>query len=212
MGSNVRRDIRRRRAQPRGGRHAARAGACYRVEAAGAGSMAGWMTGFSWSMPKKPQRIKSRTMIPTIQPQYILWRLVGPMVDAGVPLPDTLPGSFCSGALIGSDMMASSRVCGSLDLSIDVQQKGPAARPVAGGMAGLLARHHRQLDVAGLPGRVVNALRGLDVVRRLGEEDVRHVGLRIAVVEREPARLHLHHDAVAGAEHVVCRGQLEAVG
>ena len=72
-------------------------------------------------------------------------------------------------------------------------------------------RHHRQLDEARLAGRVIDPLRRLAVVRRLRAEDVRHEGLRIAIVEREPARLHLHHDAVARQEDVVRRRQREAV-
>src|SRR5690348_1852732 len=61
---------------------------------------------------------------------------------------------------------------------------------------GLLA-DHGQGDEAGLAGCVVHALRRLHVVGRLRLEDVGHEGLRIAVVQREPARLHLHHQPVA---------------
>ncbi len=59
--------------------------------------------------------------------------------------------------------------------------------------------------------RVVDALRRLPVVLGLRPEDARHEGLRIAVVEREPARLDLHHDPVPRQEHVVRRRQREAV-
>ena len=40
------------------------------------------------------------------------------------------------------------------------------------------------------------------VVARLRLEDVRHERLRVAIVEREPRALHLHHDAVAALERV----------
>ena len=46
--------------------------------------------------------------------------------------------------------------------------------------------HQRQLDKARLAGRVIDALRGLAVIARLGPEDVGNKGLRIAIVEREP--------------------------
>ena len=65
--------------------------------------------------------------------------------------------------------------------------RSPAARAVAAGTTG----SSMKLAVAPAP---IDALRRLHVVRRLGEEDVRHEGLRVAVVEREPARLDLHHD------------------
>ena len=58
---------------------------------------------------------------------------------------------------------------------------------------------------------MVNTLHGLAVVVGLGPEDVRHEGLRVAVVEGEPAGLDLHHDAVAGQEDVAGVGQGEAV-
>ena len=54
-------------------------------------------------------------------------------------------------------------------------------------------------------------LRGLAVVAGLGEENVRYVGLWVAVVEREPARLDLHHDAVARQKHMVHVRQCEPV-
>src|SRR5258708_26124496 len=68
-----------------------------------------------------------------------------------------------------------------------------------------------KLDEARLSRRMVDLLLRLAIILRLGPEDVRNKGLRIAVVEREPAGLHLHHDAVAGQENVVCRWQIEAV-
>ena len=78
--------------------------------------------------------------------------------------------------------------------------------------AGSVGCDDRQLDGAGFARRMVDALGGFPVVLRLGPEDVGDEGLRVAVVEREPARLDLHHDAVAGQEDVVGGGQGEAVG
>jgi hypothetical protein len=75
--------------------------------------------------------------------------------------------------------------------------------------AGLL--HQRQLDIAGVGGRVVDALLGLLVIAGFGEHHVGYEGLRVAVIEREPCRLHLHHDAVAGPEYVVRGGQIELI-
>src|SRR5215472_5134668 len=69
----------------------------------------------------------------------------------------------------------------------------------------------RQIDEGGGPAGVIHALRGLLVVLGAREEYVVDVGLRIAVVERKPARLDLHHQAVAGQEHVVHLRQREAV-
>jgi hypothetical protein len=62
---------------------------------------------------------------------------------------------------------------------------------------------NRQVDVARGFGLVKYPLRGLHVIRGLGKEDVGHKGLRVAIVEREPARLDLHHDPVAGQEYMV---------
>ena len=74
-----------------------------------------------------------------------------------------------------------------------------------------LCRNNRQLDRAAAARRVIHALGRFFVIRGLRQEDVRHKGLRIAVVQREPARLDLHGDAVAGQEHVVGVRQREAV-
>src|SRR5690242_21555778 len=63
--------------------------------------------------------------------------------------------------------------------------------------------HQRQLNKAGLIRGVVNTLCGFVVVGGLGPENIGHKGLRIAVVEREPARLDLHHDAVARKENMI---------
>src|SRR5260370_38729341 len=58
---------------------------------------------------------------------------------------------------------------------------------------------------------MVDLLLRLAIILWLGPEDAWDEGLRIAVVEREPAGLHLHHDAVAGQKDVVCGGQVEAI-
>src|SRR5438876_9520485 len=87
----------------------------------------------------------------------------------------------------------------------------PASRTPSGARR-LLSLDDRQLDEARLPGRVVDPLGRLPIVLRLRPEDAGHERLRIAVVEREPARLDLHHHAMPGPEHVVRVGQGEAVG
>ena len=52
---------------------------------------------------------------------------------------------------------------------------------------------------------------GPPVIAGTGPEDIVHKRLRVAVIEREPAGLDLHHDAVAGQEDMVGDGQGEAV-
>jgi hypothetical protein len=42
--------------------------------------------------------------------------------------------------------------------------------------------HHRQFDEAGMVRRVIDALRGFLIIRRLGPENIRHEGLRVSVV------------------------------
>ncbi len=56
-------------------------------------------------------------------------------------------------------------------------------------------------------GRRVHALGRLHVVARLGVVNAGHELLRVAVDQREPRRLHLHHDAVTLLEHVVVFAQ-----
>ena len=68
--------------------------------------------------------------------------------------------------------------------------------------ADMQLRYHWQLDRARRARRAPDALRRLHVTLRLREHDVRHERLRVAVVEREPARLDLHHDAMARQERV----------
>src|SRR5882762_10324678 len=70
---------------------------------------------------------------------------------------------------------------------------------------------HRQIDEARRAPRMEDPLRGLAVVAGFGKKNVRHVGLWVAVVEREPARLDLHHDAVARQKHMVHVRQCELV-
>src|SRR5579862_6516144 len=70
---------------------------------------------------------------------------------------------------------------------------------------------HRQIDEARDSADVENALRRLLIVLGAREEDVVDVGLRIAVVERKPARLDLHHQTMAGQKHVIHLRQREAV-
>src|SRR5216684_48931 len=68
-----------------------------------------------------------------------------------------------------------------------------------------------QFDESDLAGRMVDALGGFAIVGGLGPENVVNESLRIAVVEREPAGLNLHHDAMAGEEHVIGGGKREAI-
>jgi hypothetical protein len=75
----------------------------------------------------------------------------------------------------------------------------------------LRRRDQRQLNITLLTWSVVNPLHRFLVIGGLGPKDVRYKCLRIAIVEREPARLYLHHDAVTGEEDVVCRRQSELI-
>src|SRR5215471_17466331 len=72
-------------------------------------------------------------------------------------------------------------------------------------------RHNRKFDEARLPGRTIDALRRLLVVGRGRAKDARYERLRLAIVEREPTRLHLHHDAMTRQENVVRRRRRETV-
>src|ERR1700683_2291596 len=75
----------------------------------------------------------------------------------------------------------------------------------------LRLRHQWQFDKTSLAGRVIYALRRFAIVIRLGPENVRDKSLRITVVQRKPAGLNLHHDAMAGQENMVRRGKVEAI-
>src|SRR3546814_5769841 len=66
---------------------------------------------------------------------------------------------------------------------------------------------HAALRVAALQDRHLLLL----IIPGLGEEDVGDESLRVAVVERELARLDLHHDPVPRLEHVIHRRQAEFI-
>src|SRR3954452_15309257 len=68
-----------------------------------------------------------------------------------------------------------------------------------------------KLDEAGFAGAVVDLLLCLAIVLRFCPENIRDEGLRIAVIEWEPARLHLHHNAVPGQKDVISGWQVEPV-
>src|SRR6516164_7757145 len=70
---------------------------------------------------------------------------------------------------------------------------------------------HRQIDESRDLAAAIHALCRFAVVAWNGEENVVDVRLRITVVEREPARLNLHHDAVTRQEHVVDVRQRETI-
>src|SRR5580765_7692352 len=70
----------------------------------------------------------------------------------------------------------------------------------------------RKVDKGGLIRRVIDALGSLAVVDGFCPENVGDEGLRVAVIQREPAGLDLHHDAMAGKEDVVGSGQNDAIG
>src|SRR5512133_286996 len=72
-------------------------------------------------------------------------------------------------------------------------------------------RDHGQLDKACLAGRVIDPLDRFSIVPLLRPENVWHERLRIAVIQRKPTRLHLHHDAVTGQEDVIRCRQREPV-
>src|SRR5207245_5839517 len=74
-----------------------------------------------------------------------------------------------------------------------------------------LCPHHRQLHEACLTRRVVDTLRSFAVIPEFCPENVAHKRLRIAIIQGEPTRLDLYHDAVSGVKNVVRRGQVETV-
>src|SRR5581483_4374805 len=59
--------------------------------------------------------------------------------------------------------------------------------------------------------RVIHPLRRLLVALWLRPKDIRHEGLWIAVVKREPARMDLNHDPVSWQENVVRSRQSEPI-
>src|SRR3546814_11451420 len=75
-------------------------------------------------------------------------------------------------------------------------------------MFGSAASAHRQLDITRRLRRMPDPLGRLAVIPGPGEEDVRHEGLRVAVVERAQGRLLPHHQAVTRLDGVVGVGQV----
>ena len=56
-----------------------------------------------------------------------------------------------------------------------------------------------------------DALRRRLKVRVSRQEDIRHEALRVAIDQREPGALDLHHDPVARTEHVIVAGEAHLV-
>src|SRR5262249_48160179 len=50
---------------------------------------------------------------------------------------------------------------------------------------------------------MINTLSGFPVIAGFCPKNIRNKSLRIAVIEREPSRLDLHHDAMTGQEYVI---------
>src|ERR1700676_371953 len=67
----------------------------------------------------------------------------------------------------------------------------------------LRSAYQRKLDKAGLARRVVHPLHRFPVIARLGPKNIGHESLRIAVVQRAPARLDLHHDAMSREKNMI---------
>src|SRR5688500_16021721 len=85
----------------------------------------------------------------------------------------------------------------------------PASR--GEGTEGGLSLHDRQFDEAGLLRREPDALRCRTIVAWLRFSDILDERLRIAVVQREPARLNLHHQPVSGKKRVIRLGHTHAI-
>ena len=64
---------------------------------------------------------------------------------------------------------------------------------------------------AGGVGAPMDAFHRRLILGRLGVEDIFHVGLRVAIVEREQRGLHLNHELVTGQEDVIDVGQRKLV-
>src|SRR5436190_883610 len=75
-------------------------------------------------------------------------------------------------------------------------------------------RQYAHANLAGTFLGAIDALRGDDEIFLLGEEDVRHIFLRIAVDQWEPRTVDLHHDAMAFLEGMqdILQGQLDPRG
>src|SRR5439155_26603334 len=78
-------------------------------------------------------------------------------------------------------------------------------------VARLACSNNGQVDETGFALCVVHALGGFDIVFRTSKKDVGDKCLRVAIVEREPSRLNLNHDAVTGKKDVVRRWKSEFV-
>src|ERR1700722_1509389 len=71
--------------------------------------------------------------------------------------------------------------------------------------------HHRQPYGARFIAGSEHGLSRFHVVRWFRKEDTGHVGLRVPVIQREPAGLDLHHDSMSWLEHVVGGRKSEAI-
>jgi len=72
--------------------------------------------------------------------------------------------------------------------------------------------NHRQLDEAGLIGRVIDSLRGLLVVLRLRGENILHKFLRITIIQWKPRGLNLNHETMPRQKYVIGIGQIKTIG
>ena len=72
-------------------------------------------------------------------------------------------------------------------------------------MAEWLPIYDRQPDRARQIARTINSLRRFRVVGWFREEDIIDEGLRVPVIKREPGRLNLDHNPMAGQEDVIGR-------
>src|SRR5438132_5125650 len=70
--------------------------------------------------------------------------------------------------------------------------------------------HDWKRDMRRILRRAIDAVRGRSEIGSLCLKDVRHEGLRIAIDEREPRALHLHHQTMSFEKRVVLR--VEAPG
>src|SRR3954470_15634295 len=70
---------------------------------------------------------------------------------------------------------------------------------------------YRQYDIRRVAAGAKNALRRRDVIRIARQEDVRHILLRVTVVNREPGAVDLHHYSMAFQERVIVGVQVDGV-
>src|SRR5258708_1211832 len=84
-----------------------------------------------------------------------------------------------------------------------LRQPGLSGRPRMPISSLLTCRQDHDFYAGRILLRAVDGLRGFLVVGFLGFENIGHEFLRVAVVQREPSALYLHHDAVAFFEDVV---------